>query len=132
MFNGLKLVAKAGSGVVAMITLTGCLSTGAAHRPIVDGGDLENYEVDLADCQQVAKQREIINDDTKSDSMVGAVAGALIGAGDSKESSLAGALVGAAIGAAKGAFDTNDERKDIVISCMQGRGYNVVEATSPF
>ncbi|UAA38421.1 hypothetical protein KIH87_17335 [Paraneptunicella aestuarii] len=115
---------------IILTSLTGCLSTGAQHRPIVDGGDLANYETDLADCQKVAQQRDYINEDTKSDGIIGAVVGALSGIGESKEDTIAGAIIGAAIGMAGGAYDARDERKKIVIRCMQGRGYNVVESTS--
>lgn len=111
------------------IALSGCFATGAQHRPIVDGGDLANYETDLAECQHVAEQREYVNEETKTDALIGAVIGALAGIGESKEDTIGGAAVGALIGGGAQAYQTIDERKKIVIRCMQGRGYNVVEST---
>ena len=115
-------------GSMILMQLTACFSTGAQHRPIVDGGDLVNYELDLAECQQLAQQREYFDEDTKSNTLIGAVVGALSGIGESKEETFVGALVGAAVGAAGGAYGNREVRKKIVIQCMQGRGYNVVES----
>lgn len=112
------------------LTLSACSSTGAKHRPIVDGGELANYETDLLQCQTLAQQRGYLNADTKTDIAIGAAAGALAGIGDSKEDTIAGALVGALFGAGSGSYKAKDEQKFIVIKCMQNRGYNVVEPTS--
>lgn len=132
-FSALKTASKmASKSIISLLivtTLAAC-SSGAMHRPIVDGGDLANYEADLADCQQVAQQREYMNDETKSDATIGAVVGALSGIGESAEETIVGAIVGAVIGGGSRAYDTQDERKKIVIRCMQGRGYNVVESTT--
>ena len=116
----------------AFITLlSGCASmeNGANYRPIVDGGDLTHYEADLAACQQVATQREYLNDETKADAAIGAVIGALAGSDGDRGDIIGGALVGGAVGAAGGAFQARTERKNIVINCMKQRGYNTVEST---
>ena len=118
------------TAVCSSLLLSACSNTGSAHRPIVDGGDLTNYETDLSQCQSVAEQRGYINADTKTDMAIGAAAGAIAGAADSGEDIIIGAVAGAAIGAAGGSYKAKDEQKFIVIKCMQNRGYNVVEATS--
>lgn len=110
--------------------LSACSASGAKHRPLVDGGDLAHYETDLTQCQALAKQRGYLNDDTKTDIAIGAVAGALAGIGESKEETIGAALVGALFGAGSGSYKAKDEQKFIVIKCMQNRGYNVVEPTS--
>ena len=114
-----------------ILLLSGCASmeNGANYRPIVDGGDLTHYDADLAACQQVATQREYLNDETKADAAIGAAIGALAGADGNGGELLGGALVGGAIGAAGGAFKARTERKNIVINCMKQRGYNTVEST---
>lgn len=108
-----------------LLFTTGCSTIGAQHRPVVDGDDLVNYETDLQQCQSLAKQTDFINNDAKSNAMLGGLVGALVGIGESKESSLAGALLGATIGAASNAYTIQQERKNRVIHCMQGKGYNV-------
>ena len=117
--------------LTASLIFSGCssLHAGAKHLPIVDGGDLTHYETDLAQCQQVAKQREFINDETKQEAVIGALFGAVLGLGGDKEDIIGGAVAGATIGAADGAFDARTERKNIVINCMRNRGYNTVEST---
>lgn len=112
------------------VSMTACssLQTGADYRPIVDGGDLSNYENDLAECRAVAQQREYLNDDAKSDAAVGALLGALAGAGGDRGDIVGGAIAGAAVGAGGKAYEAKDERKNIVINCMRNRGYNTVES----
>lgn len=118
--------------VILACGLGGCTSfqSGANYRPIVDGGDLTAYESDLAQCQSVATQRGYINDDVKGDAMVGALVGALAGADGNTGDIVAGAIVGSAVGAGSSAYGIRDERKNIVIKCMENRGYNVVESTN--
>jgi len=120
-------------GLGLLVTITsGCTSmaTGASYRPIVDGGDLTHYESDLAECQSVATQRDYVNDETKSDAVVGAIIGAIAGADGDRGDIVAGALVGAAVGGGSKAYDVRTERKNIVINCMRQRGYNTVESTT--
>ncbi|KLN61028.1 hypothetical protein WH96_09945 [Kiloniella spongiae] len=91
-----------------VILLGGCSNTGADYRPIVDGGaDTAAYESDLTACAKVADQRDYLN-------------------GDVQNAALLGTGLGAAGGAGAQAWDTQDERKQIVKNCMKGRGHNVV------
>lgn len=125
--NSKVLLILAGAMVMTACT---SLNSGASHRPIVDGGDLSNYEFDLTECQAVAEQREYLNDETKSDAAIGAVLGALAGSDGDRGDIIGGAIVGAAVGAGGKAYDTRTERKNIVINCMRNRGYNTVESTN--
>ncbi len=115
----------------AVTLMTACtnMNYGASHRPIVDGGDLTNYEHDLTECQAVAEQRDYLNDETKSDAIIGGIIGAIAGSDGDRGDILGGAIVGAGVGAAGKAYDTRTERKNIVINCMRQRGYNTVESS---
>lgn len=124
-----KVTIKIACVAAMLMLLTGCFSTGAKHRPIVDDGDLANYETDLGYCQQLAKRHDPNNEDTKTSALWGAVIGSLVGLGDSAKQAVTGAAVGALVGAGGAAFDTNKARKQIVINCMRTRGYNVIETS---
>jgi len=111
----------------AAALLSGCGSTAAQYQPLVDGPRNQQYSNDLSACSQLAEQRKYINDDVKSEALLGAGIGAVVGGlEDGSSGLLAGALVGGATGAGGRAWDTREERKQIVISCMRGRGHKVV------
>ena len=110
--------------------LAGCFSTGAEHRPIVDGSDPEKYETDLAACQALARQRPHMNEDTKLDTSIGATVGGIAGAvSGGAKGAIGGTIVGAADSAIQGSRRTVYERKGIVMRCMVGRDHKVVEQT---
>jgi hypothetical protein len=105
--------------VAISIYISGC----SGHSPIVDtqGVDMSNYENDLAQCQQYAKQVS-----TGKDTAVGAGLGAAlgwaisaVGGGDKSASAGVGAVTGGAAGLGKSA----SEQKYIISRCLQGRGY---------
>ncbi len=112
----------------AAILLGGCSNTGADYRPIVDGGaDTAAYESDLAACAKVADQRGYLNGDVQNAALLGTGLGAIVGGlSDGWGGALVGGVIGAAGGAGAEAWDTQDERKQIVKNCMKGRGHNVV------
>ena len=66
-------------------------------------------------------QRGYLNDQTKADAAIDAVLGALAG-------SDGGAIVGSIAGASSGVLDARTERRNIVIKCMEKRGYQTVES----
>lgn len=113
---------------VGLLALGGCASGGAAYQPIVDGPTGAAYQADLADCQQLAETRGYDNSDTRTSAAIGAGLGGIIGLADS--GSLGEAAVGAAIGGlfggGSGAIETREERKQIVMNCMAGRGHRIV------
>lgn len=120
---------KLASIICVTLTLSACGASGAKYSPIVDGPTDFVYTSDLADCQSLSEQRRYLNDDVKSDAAAGAVVGAVIGAldeSDSLEGAVAGAIVGGALSAGGRAWETHEERKEIIISCMVQRGHRVV------
>ena len=122
--------------ILGTFALGACAGTGAEYRPIVDGPRGPAFSLDLSECQDVARQRSYANADVKSDAAAGAAVGGLltglvvgleegdVGAG------IAGAVIGAAIGGATAggerAWETQGERKNIVVACMQGIGVDAV------
>lgn len=109
------------------LTLGACANTGADYSPIIDGPRDQAYSTDLNSCQKVADKRGYTNGDVQTDALIGAALGAAVGAiEDDWEGALVGALIGGALGGAGRAFDTQDERKAIVVTCMRNRGHNVV------
>lgn len=113
------------------VTIGGCANTGASYDPIVDGPRDANYYGDLQDCKAVAKQRGLINGDTKSVALLGAGLGGLSAASDDEGDNdfgefVGGALIGGLLGSAVGAFETHDSRKYMVMNCMSGRGHRVI------
>mgnify|MGYP000433393994 CR=1 FL=1 len=112
---------------VTVVFLNGCSNTGADYRPIVDGGDSAVYESDLSECAAVADQRGYLNGDVQNAALLGTGLGAIVGGlSDGWGGALVGGVIGAAGGAGAEAWDTQDERKQIVKNCMKGRGHNVV------
>jgi len=113
---------------IVPLILAACEGTGASYRPIVDGPMDARYEQDLQDCQEVAAQREYVSGDSATNTGIGAAVGAAIGAITGGLSGAAkGAGVGAVGGAGGSALSVKEQRKRIVINCMRGRGYRVLE-----
>lgn len=114
----------------ACLLTAACADTGAAYNPIPDGPVSASYAPDLEQCRQLAARRAYLNGDTRTDALVGAGVGGLVGLADDEvsdvEGALAGAMVGAVAGAGAGMLETRDERRDIVVQCMRGRGHRVV------
>ena len=106
--------------------LSACSNSAASYRPIVDGPRDARYASDLEDCQQVASERSYWNGDVRSNALVGAGIGTLLGA-ESLGGALVGGLIGTAIVGGWTAWEARDERKDIVINCMRARNHPVVE-----
>ena len=114
-----------------LLGLTACGQTGSNYRPIVDGPLGYAYENDLGQCKELAEQRKLFNGETKAAALAGAAVLGAVGAADADDNkaagaAIAGALVGGAFGAGAGAFKAHEDRKEIVINCMRGRGHKVV------
>ena len=114
-------------GLSAAVLLNGC----ASYRPLVDQRSVSSprkYEHDLHDCQRYAAQVS-----PGQSALAGALFGALLGAAIS--GALGGdryvtehvAAVGAVQGAAEGAAGGADAQIDIIRSCMNERGYAVLD-----
>ena len=112
---------------IVTTTLVGCGATASQYRPIVDGEYTAAYEPDLAECSAMSTKRSYVNDDVKSQGLADAAIGAVIGAiDDGFEGAVAGAVVFGALGAGERAWETRDDRKNIVLACMSRRGHAVV------
>lgn len=104
-----------------------CSGTGAEYTPVTDGPPSMAFQSDLAACQEISKKLRWDNAQAREDVMIGTIIGAALGAaGGDTSNPLGGALAGA-VGSSVGAgVNTRDDRKDIIISCMQQRQHNVV------
>ena len=110
------------------VMLSACASGGAAYEPIVDGPTGQRYQADLYDCQQLAENRNYNNSDTRTSAAVGAGVGGVAGvarSGDFGDAAV-GAAIGGLFGGGGGALNTRQERKQIVMTCLRGRGHRVV------
>lgn len=118
------------AGGVAALALGACAGGGADHAPVVDGPRSVAYQADLQACQALARERALINADTRTDMALGAGIGALAGLADDDvtdtQGALAGALVGAAVGGMSGALETRDERRQMVVECLRLRGHRAI------
>ena len=107
---------------VFSIFMTGCANT----QPIIDtkGVDMSEYQSDLSECQQYAKQISQGKEATV-DAGIGAAFGwalSKVGGGDTKR----GASLGAVTGGAMGLGDAAKSKEEIIRRCLRGRGYSIL------
>jgi outer membrane lipoprotein SlyB len=110
--------------IVAITVATGCAAN--RSKPIIDPDsvDMELYQYDLAECEQIAEQvDQKAGSGAVSGAVVGGLIGAIVGDGDSVTRS---AGVGGVLGGAKGAGATERERSQVVKNCLRNRGYNIL------
>jgi hypothetical protein len=109
--------------LLGIVIIAGCASK---SKPIIDPAsvDMEQYEIDLAECEQIAEQ---VDQKAGESAAGGAIIGGLIGAitGDSTRV-VKGAGVGAVVGGAKGAGTTNKEKSRVIKNCLRNRGYKIL------
>ena len=105
--------------------MAACSDTGAQYIPILDGAPEPGFEADLAECQSLARGQKQFDQETAAATSVGAVAGAIFGAGESGDP-WGGALAGSLFGGLSVAIDNHERRQKIVIECMRGRDHAVV------
>jgi len=122
---------------VAVVLMSVCMGacSAAQYRPIVDAKTITDqckYETDLRECQEYAGTIS-----TGETAAGGAVVGAAIGAGlgaivgaffgaNPGEIAAFGAAIGGGTGLVRGASYGMGAQRDIVLRCMQGRGYSVL------
>ena len=109
--------------LIPAVFLAACEGTGASYEPKLAAAPNPGYEQDLQYCRDLAKSEKVWNAETKTQALIGAAGGALVGAIDGDLG--AGALVGGAAGATSGALDTRFTRKDILLECLRQRGQPV-------
>lgn len=127
------------AAVLIPMLIAGCAGgwAGQNYLPVVDvvgspGKNPEAYSSDMAYCQSAGAQRNQLPDTAAGaglGALGGAATGALVGLADGDNigaASLFGAGFGALAGGAISAYQSNDNRQNIVIACMTNRGWNVL------
>lgn len=131
--------------LASAVALTACAGGGINHEPIIDGPYTQTYAMDVAQCRQIADGRGYDNADVRTAAALGAGLGALaglIGGGrsyhhhwrghgrrdnaDKTEDVLLGAAIGAATGGGAQALKTREQRRQILLNCLAGRGHRVL------
>lgn len=116
------------SAIPLVAVLAACATSGANYQPVVDGAVGPNYSNDLAACQALAAQQGAFDSNTGAAAATGAaLAGGTTAVFNNKGTNARdAALIGAAAGVAGGALQQQQNKENIVKSCMRQRGYNVV------
>jgi uncharacterized protein YcfJ len=110
--------------IVAITFAAGCAAN--RSKPVIDPAsvDMEQYELDLAECEQIAEQVEQkAGSSAVGGAVVGGVIGAIVGDSDSVKHS---AAVGGVLGGVKGAGATEREKSQVVKNCLRNRGYKIL------
>jgi outer membrane lipoprotein SlyB len=108
--------------LIAVAVCYGC----ASRKPIIDTAnvDMEQYERDLAECEEVATQVDTAGRATESaaaGAAVGAAQGAIWGRAVGQS-----AASGAVTGGAGGLYAADHETARVIKNCMRQRGYAVL------
>ena len=113
----------------AIALLAGCATSpgGANYAPMVDTGHrIGDYNADLAECQSYAQRAAGAGDGAVAGAVGGAIVmgvlSAILGGGGHGRWAAAGAVAGGLQGA--GAGEAN--QRAVVVRCMSGRGYQVL------
>jgi hypothetical protein len=111
-------------GTGLLLTALMCIGC-ASKKPIIDTAnvDMDQYERDLVDCEQIATQVDTGGTAVKS-AAAGAAVGAALGAvwGDVGTSAAGGAVSGGA----GGLLSADEEKARVIKNCMRNRGYAVL------
>lgn len=113
----------------AIALLAGCATSpgGANYAPMVDTGHrIGDYNADLAECQSYAQRAAGAGEGAAAGAVGGAIVigvlSAILGGGGHGRWAAAGAVAGGLQGA--GAGEAN--QRAVVVRCMSGRGYQVL------
>lgn len=115
--------------LIPLLGQAACADMGANYTPILDGRETRRYRADLAECQQLARDQKQFDQETMGASVLGAGAGAAMGAIDSDDAlggAIGGAVFGAVAGGIAGGVEASERREEIVKNCLAGRGHRVV------
>lgn len=111
---------------VPALALSSCAHIGANYEPILDGAPVPGYTFDLLDCQALARRQKHFDMETVGAALAGGVVGGVMGSDESGVSIVEGVIAGVLFGALGGAIESTQQRKGIVVRCMEGRGHPVV------
>lgn len=106
--------------------LAACADSGATYTPILDGAPKAAFQSDLSACQTLAQDQKQFDQETAASAVMGAGAGALLGAADEDADIAGGAIAGALAASVASAVNASEKREAIVIECLRGRGHRVV------
>ena len=106
--------------LLGIVFVAGCAGS---SKPVIDpaGVDMEQYNIDLAECEQISEQ---VDQKAGTGAAGGAVVGGLLGAITGNTARGAGA--GAVVGGARGIGSTNEEKARVVKKCLRNRGYQIL------
>lgn len=116
--------------VAVAVALAGCAKS---YEPIVDmkGVDQARYQQDLSECRAYAERVSPAGEAATGGLLgagIGAALGAIFGAfgGGAGSGAALGGAVGGAGGAASGGLHGAEGQKQVINSCLRGRGYSVL------
>jgi hypothetical protein len=112
--------------VCPVIALSACAEFGANYEPILDGAPSVTYQIDLQACQTLARNQSQFDEETLGVVVAAGLLGAVIADHDGSGTVVEGLIGGALAGLVGGVFEAGDQRQDIVVECMRGRGHRVV------
>ncbi|WP_162932988.1 glycine zipper family protein [Roseovarius sp. EL26] len=108
-----------------VLSVTACTQEPVSRDLVVDGIQTAQFDADRQECIELARNYE--DESVKRGALRTAAVGGLVGA---VEGGVGGAVVGAAVGGGLGAWDAaperDDDRREVLIRCMQGRGHAVI------
>jgi len=107
------------------VPVSACTHRGADYTPILDGQSTAAFQSDLSACQALARGQRQFDQETAGAAVLGAGAGALLGAADDDADAAGGAIAGALAGGVAGAVNASERREAIIVECLRGRGHRV-------
>ena len=107
---------------IAALLASGC----AGYIPILDGPESATYQSDLAACQSLAAKQERFNQETLGAAIAGGLLGAAVADHDGSATAIEGLIGGTLFAYVVAQIEAAEEKEDIVVTCMQGRGHRVV------
>lgn len=113
--------------ILAMaLLLSACTDRATQDAIILDGTPTAAFKSDLSACQTLARAQRQFDQETAGAAVLGAGAGAVLGALDDEADALGGAIAGALAGGIAGAVHAQDRRDAITRDCLRGRGHRVL------
>lgn len=116
--------------LLPVLALSACATGGAAHSPIIDGPQSAAYQQDLSECRSYAEQRSYNNSDVRTQALIGAGVGGLLGLANAYSADegdfFTGAIIGGLFSGGSEALETRGQRREILLNCLVGRGHRVL------
>ncbi|MCG7493676.1 hypothetical protein [Thalassobius sp. Cn5-15] len=114
-----------------ILTLSALLTLAACADPLdrqvkLAGPAGVNFAADQEQCRMVAET--YTDERARQGMLLGAGVGAVAGAAEEEElgAALAGAAIGGLIGRAEGEAEINEDRRAVMLRCLQNKGHSVL------